>query len=435
MKYKVGVFFLLLVLFTVPAQVTYGQFWKKLFGKEEERPKKKPAVKPRAADNASKPKKKKNIDYPVSKIKERYRVDVLVPLYLDELVVNNKPAYKDRVPDKALPGMSFYEGIKLAADTLSNLGYSIDVFVHDITQKGLAPEEMIKKGELKQSDLIIGALQSNNLAVVAEFSQNNNINFISAFSPSDANIRDNPFFTLLQPTLETHCERLKTAMFKQFTDQNIFLFYRTNNGTDSLAYSYIIDSSDEKFNKIRHNFNKILCNVLPQKNQLQRFFDSTKQNVIIMPIVDNVYAEGILQQLSTWFPEYQFSCYGMPTWKLMNTLKKADAYPNIAVNFTSPFYYDISTPAGQLLSSNYKKQFGTKPLEMVFRGYETLYWYAYLLQRYGTVFNTRMSDNKTAAFTRFDIKPQWNKEMELLYNENEHIYLYRYQSGSYLVEQ
>jgi len=124
----------------------------------------------------------------------------------------------------------------------------------------------------------------------------------------------------------------------------------------------------------------------------------------------------------------------MPSWKYINSLRKADAYPNIAVYFTSPFYYDMTTPAAQSLASRYRKQFDGRMSEMVFRGYETFYWYAYLLNRYGTVYNTRQSDNSAAPFTKFEIKLQWNKQQEMLYNENERLDLYRFQSGSFLIQ-
>jgi hypothetical protein len=125
----------------------------------------------------------------------------------------------------------------------------------------------------------------------------------------------------------------------------------------------------------------------------------------------------------------------MPSWKFMASLRKADAYPNVGVSFTSPFYYDPTTQSGKALLNSYKREFGGRPAEMAFRGYELLFWYATLLRKYGTVFNPNMSDRSNTLFTRFEIKPQWGRQQELLYNENEHIYLYRYQSGSYLVEQ
>lgn len=428
MKPRLFLFILSCILLGAPQQ-SKAQFWKKLFGTEEKKKsKKKPATKPKEkpAVEAGK-KKRKTLEYPASKVKTRYRIDVLVPLYLDELVQNNKVTFKDRkVPEKAVTGLSFYEGIKLASDTLTALGYNADIFIHDITQKGLSPEELVKSSALNESDLIIGALQSSQIKEIADFAKKNQINFISAISPSAADVKDNLYFTMLQPTLEKHCERIKEAAVKKHGNKNILLLYRTNNSVDSVAAGYTLQN-DEK------TFHKILWNKAPKRSELEHLFDSSKENVIIMPVVDNSFAESIVQQLSSWFPEHRFEIYGMPSWKFISTLRKSEAYPNIAVYFTSPFYYDLTTSAAQTLASNHRKQFGGRMGEMVFRGYEVLCWYAYLLQRYGTIYNARQSDNKAAPFTKFEIKPQWNQQQHFLYQENEHLYIYRYQSGSFVV--
>lgn len=428
MKPRFFLFILSCILLGAPQQ-SKAQFWKKLFGTEEKKKSKgKPATKPKEKPSTEATRKKrKTLEYPASKVKTRYRIDILVPLYLDELVENNKVTFKDRkVPEKAITGLSFYEGIQLASDTLTTLGYNADIFIHDITQKGLSTEELVKGSVLKESDLIIGALQSGQIKDIAEFAKKNQINFISAISPSDAGIKDNLYFTMLQPTLEKHCERIKDAAFRKHGNKNTLLLYRTSNSVDSVAAGYTLQN-DEK------TFQKILWNKTPRKSEIEPFLDSTKENVIIMPAVDNSFAESVLQQLSSWFPEHRFEVYGMPSWKFISTLKKPDAYPNIGVHFTSPFYYDLTTSAAQTLAASHKKQFGGRMGEMVFRGYEVLCWYAYLLQRYGTIYNARQSDNKAAPFTKFEIKPQWNQQQNFLYHENENLYIYRYQSGSFVV--
>jgi len=425
MKLKT-ILFCLLVLSVAAPYRAHGQFWKKWFQKEEKaRPKPVQKPKSKAAETPAK-KKRRTLEYPASKIKSRYRVDVLLPLYLDELVKNNKPVYKDKLPEKAITGTAFYEGVKLAADSLSALGYNVDLFIHDITENGFAPDELVKGNVLEETDLIIGVLQSPQIPTLANFAKQKNINLISVLSPADADVKDNLFFTMLQPTLEKHCEKLKEYAFKKHSDQNLLLFYRNSNATDSSAAGHILSGNEQ-------TFRKFLLNKPMQKGQVERLLDSTLTNVIFMPLVDNGFAESVLQQLSSWFPRYQFEVYGMPSWKFIANLRKADAYPNIGVNFTSPFYYDFTTGIAQVVASNHKKQFGGKISEMVLRGYEVLYWYTYLLQKYGTVYNTKQSDNAAAAFTKFEVKPQWNKQQELLYNENEHLFLYRYQSGSFLV--
>lgn len=419
---------MLMFLMTGTAPDASAQFWKKLFKKKEQtRPvRKKPAPAPAPAKKAE-PKKSKEFEYPATKIKSRYRVDVLVPLYLDELVKNNKPVYKDRIPEKAIAGMNFYEGVKMAADTLRSY-YNLDVYIHDVTTAGNTPEQLISGGRLDSSDLIIGALQSAQVKPVAAFARTKNINFVSTLSPSDAGIRENPYFTLLQPTLQSHCEWIRNAVARKYKNEKPLVLYRSAPSLDDGAYKYLVQDD-------ANQYRPVLCNTMPTAASLRRHLDSTETNVVIIPIMDQGYAEGLLNLLSSSFPEYRFDVYGMPSLKSLSGLRKAGAYPNVAVSFTTPFYYDPTTASGQSLINRYRRDFGGKPGEMVYRGYEVMQWYAYLLTRYGTVFNQKLSDNGAAAFTRYEIRTRRDKNNDLLYSENQHLYLIRYQGGSYMVEQ
>lgn len=415
------------LLFAGISQPAQAQFWKKWFKKEQ--PRRKPVPKKRSVvKEKPKPvkKKKHEVTYPVTQVKTRYRVDVFAQLYLDELVKNNKATFKGKLPSKAEAGMEFYEGVKIAADTLTLLGYNIDVYVHDVMTPGGAPETLIKNKTLDSTDLIIGAVPSQFIPALAAFAKNKNVNFISALSPSEADIKDNPYFTLLQPSLQTHCEWIMNVLARKNIKKPL-VFYR-DNAVDRNAYIYLAAAND--------NIQKLLVNTLPTREQLMPFFDSASTNTVVIAVLDQAYAGKLLKQLNGLFPGYRFEVYGMPSWSGMSSLKKAGAYPNATVYVTEPFYYDITTASGQQLSNVYKRDYGSNhPGDLVYRGYETLYWYAYLLNKYGTIFNEKTGDNNAAPFTRFDIKTQWDKDDNLLYNENQHINLYRYEDGSYMMEQ
>lgn len=410
----------------------HAQFLKKLFGKEE--PKRKPVARPKPTAGTKKPGTKskrsgpEDLSYPDSYKKDRYRIDVLLPLYLGELVKGEKAIFKDKLPGKVLPGINFYEGIKLAVDSVDKQGYKIDVYVHDITDIGQSPAQLIAAKKLDSSDLIIGAVNAAQIAPIAAFAKKNNINFVSAMSPSDGSVKDNLFFTILQPTLQTNCEWLQKTIEKKHGSERVLMYHRSTVAVDELAFKSMVKDSVLKTIQIN-------ANVLPKKDQLQPFLDSTETNIIVIPIIDVVYAEQLLDQLKDFFPQYKFEIYGMPSWKGMKSIQKSSGLENITVSFTAPFFFDASTASGQSLATNYQKAFGRKPGEMVYRGYETIYWYCYLLNKYGPVFNKKISDNASAVYTRFEIKPRFNKDFDLLYNENTHLYLYRYQNGSFEVEQ
>ncbi len=411
-------------------QQSQAQFWKDWFHKEQKRKPRPRNVRPgeKSKKPLTTPVKKKHVtvEYPASQIKMRYRIDILAPVYLDELVKDEKAVYKDRLPDKVLPGISFYEGAKLAADTLTRLGYNMSVYFHDITQKGLSPEEMVRGDMLDESDLIIGMLQSQQIPVVADFAKKKKINFISVVSPADAGVKDNLYFTMLQPTLEAHCDAILKLGESLGVKKKPVLIYRTGSAVDSAAYTLIEGGMKEPFQKIAWSFTL-------QKLQLERFFDSTQTNLVYIPILDNNYADSLLTALSAYFPDYRFEILGMPSWKFLSGLRKTGYYPNLGINFTSPFHYDMTTGAAAALMSAHRRQFGSRMAEMVFRGYEVLYWYAYLLKNYGTIYNPRQADNNATAFTKFVVKLRFDKDQEILYNENTHLYLYRYEDGSFSV--
>jgi len=428
MKRTTGLFMLFTVLmlaYTTPAE---AQFWKKLFKKEDtqrRKPVKKPASK---KPEPPKPdKKKREVNYPVSEKKNRYRVDILAPLYLDELVKDDKPAFKGKVPDKAAGGIEFFEGISLAVDSLNKYAYNIDLHIHDIAATATSPEKLVARKMLDSSDLIIGLVQSAQIPTLASFAQKKQINFISALSPSDADIKGNPYFILMQPTLKTHCEYIMQKVKKKYKTPPV-IFYRTSLGVAEQAYNYVIEQAGK-------DVPSVLCNTIPTRQQLAPLFDSTKHNIIVMALMDNNYAEKVLAKLYEWFPGYNFEVYGMPSWRTMSSLKKPDAYPNVAVYITTPFYFDGTTAWGHAVANAYKNNYGsTRPGELVFRGYETIYWFAQLLKKHGAIFNEKLDDNSVMPFTKYDIKPRWDKDDLLLYLENTRLYLLRYQSSSYMIE-
>lgn len=421
-RFLVFICLLVLLLPGMPGNAS-GQIFKKLFQREKTRSDNKTET----TTPAAKTPKESSASYPSSIKKERYRIDVLAPLYMDELVKGNTTTFRNKVPVKALAGISFYEGVKLAADTIDGSRYKIDVYVHDITGPHTSVTHLIRNKTLASSDLLIGVVTSSDVTALANFARKKQVNFISVLSPSDGGVSNNPYFTLLQPTLHTHCDKIRIAARKKFPRNRIFLYRRSTTEVDETAYR-LITAHEEK------RYEVISCDKLPPPARLRQLFDSTATNVIIMPVLDTDYAAALLFQLKEVFPEYRFEVFGMPTWNNRAFLKRTEEFINIAFSFTTPFYFDHTTASGFALSERYHKIYGGTPNEWVFRGYETFLWYAGLLGKFGTLFNTRMNDYNTAVYTKYDIRPARDEHNNLLYNENRHLYLYRYQAGSYVVE-
>lgn len=375
-------------------------------------------------------KRKQEILYPTSNIKATYHINVLIPLYLDELVKGESVTFKDKVPEKAVQGIAFYEGLKLAADSLKKAGYSLDIYINDVGSFSESPEMLINSRKFDSTDLIIGAVQQHDIPELAAYARRKRINFVSALSPNDGYVKNNQYFTMLQPTLKSHCEYIIDDLSKKYTGQKVALLYRNNDPNDENAGRYMANDSYSEV-----EFNKLLCNTLPNKETLLSIFDTSKPNIIVAAILDPSSADTLLKSLARYFPRTHFEVYGMPTWNSISNLKKANAYSNVTVNVTYPFNFELKDDnLAERIDRAYRKEYGTKMSEMAFRGYEVLCWYAYLLKQYGTIFNGNYKDNSGAPFTKFEVKPRWDGNGSLLFNENRNIYLSTYQAGAYKTE-
>ena len=78
--------------------------------------------------------------------------------------------------------IEYYEGFLLAVDSLKNTGCSVDLSVYDTGNGTKKLKEILKEDALKNANLIIGAVQNDQIGPVAEFAQKNNIKYVIPFT-------------------------------------------------------------------------------------------------------------------------------------------------------------------------------------------------------------------------------------------------------------
>lgn len=364
-------------------------------------------------------------DYPPSKKQLSYRIDVLVPLYLDA-IKNRHEAPSTNIPLKAFDAINFYKGIQMAVDTLKKQNFGIDIFVHDIASDKESVAQLLKSQEFGQTDLVIGLLTGNDIDDLSEFALQHQVNFVSVYSAYDAGIQGNPYVTLLQPSGKNYLDKICAHMNNGGANGKRFVLYRANNKSELASFNYL--------NSLK-SFKPIVCNVMPTKQRLSQYFDMSGKNTLVVPTGDVYFVDsllGIMKSMRTDFPNFQLTIYGMPSWTMLPNLLQPNGYSDFEINIGTPFIYEPK--ATKRIDQMYLKEYGYKPDVFVYRGYETLYWYAHLLRRYGTIFNNYYSDNETAPFTHFEVKPQMSNNGKLLYYENAHLYMHSYKSGNVTVK-
>ena len=80
------------------------------------------------------------------------------------------------------------------------------------------------------------------------------------------------------------------------------------------------------------------------------------------------------------------------------------------------------------INRQYKKLMGSTPADIVYKGFESLYYFTHLLKKYGVPFNEKIGDNTYTFLTPYKIVCVKEKGVSRFY-ENKFMYLIRYEDG------
>ncbi|WP_315817480.1 hypothetical protein [Paraflavitalea speifideaquila] len=107
----------------------------------------------------------------------------------------------------------------------------------------------------------------------------------------------------------------------------------------------------------------------------------------------------------------------MPTWDQFDFEKPL--FKGIEVYYSTPFYINPADKVAIGLQDHFRVNYYSRPSDMVYRGYESLYHFGHLLSWHGKNIGSGLGDKKFKLFTEFDIQPVIDKQtMTLDYFEN-----------------
>ena len=359
---------------------------------------------------------------------KKYQVAVFTPLYLDSAFdQNNDYRYGKNFPRFFNPGLEFYEGIQLAIDSLQKEGVALDVHIYDTRSSKSPVFSVINSVQFSDIDLMIGHVNANEAKILADAAAVRNIPFINATYPNDAGITNNPNFILLNSTLFTHCTAMYKFLQKNFALAPIVLFRKKGQQEDRLKnyFETIGKSTASVPLKIKY----VTLEDEFTGEDLKSNLDANTTNICIAGSLDINFGERLTQQLSALYEAFPAIIFAMPTWWDVANFTKPE-YKSVEVYFSTPFYLPPTNKLASAILQDYKTRFYSRPTDMVFRGYETLYHFAHLLTTHGKNFGSSLSDKAFKLFTDFDIQPSLDpKTMTLNYFENKKIYFIKKVDG------
>jgi ABC-type branched-subunit amino acid transport system substrate-binding protein len=357
---------------------------------------------------------------------QRHKIAVFTPLYLDSVfdAAGNFRYEKNTFPRHVIPGLEFYEGVQTALDSLKKRGAPLEVFVYD-SRGRQSLSQQLERPELKDVEMIIAQSNASETRTLATAAQQKKIPFISATLPNDAGVDNNPYLVILNSTLQAHVESIYKFVQKYHSGDRIIVFRKPGAQEDQLKDHFIEFTKSTTSTPLNIKYVDLGSNFTAQTLAAQ--LDSTKRTVCIAGSLDESFAQKLTQGLASIAATYPLRVIGMPTWDNLNPGK----LEHLEVIYSTPFYYNHSTPLEARLTEEFSAAYSTKPTDMFFRGYETMLRFAFLLLDTKKDVASNLTRKGNTVFTQFDIQPVLKDKsaMTLDYFENRHLYFIKVFGG------
>lgn len=391
----------------------------------------------------------------VSHLRGSFDVAVLLPFYLRENAirtevdsskwVNGKRTYRiisradDWIYPRSLGFVEMYEGMLLAADTLSALGLDINIHTFDITGDSTEIIRLIRSGRLDRMDLIIGPVHSSNLILVASYAGNLGIPVISPVQLSSNSVLENsPLLFMTSASLEGTHKAIARKM-KDYTDDNIVLIHSDSveEMDDINAFrnyilgelSLVIPFEEIKLKDMVFYSRSVFGN--DSISRLAHSLSDKNRNIIIVASENPpVMSESIID-IHTLSRKYELDVFGYPSMRYLDNFNHR-LWFELGLMIYTPYWIDYSQKDVKRFISEFRSKYLTEPSEMSYawQGYDIFYYFLSGLAIHGRQFLSHPEIHKPDLIhTQFEF--QRNNINDGF--ENKKLFLIRY-SHDYEVE-
>ena len=339
---------------------------------------------------------------PADIIKERYKVAVMLPLFVDRLWESGVYIQKSLAVD-------IYDGIKLALAEFDST--KIELQVIDTKKDAGVTQEILQSGTLNDIDAIIGPLYPKPLALVADYSNEHKINFVNPVSTNSELVRYNPYGFLLRTGAESMGRIIAEYAQQNFKNKACAIYYGPR-ATDSLtAYNYSVRMRADSFyvaisqrtqtDRAREIYDSLTSaipvvdtielqrmwneglkvRVLPKKDSfllkidsLGHIFIASDNKAIASEVMAAITSRGDTTQLigvGNWFSTANASL---------------DLMESLGVWLAMQEYENMLLPTNIRLRNKYSSLYYKKPSKYVYYGYYAMKFLAESLLEYGVYF-------------------------------------------------
>jgi hypothetical protein len=302
-------------------------------------------------------------------------ISMLLPFNLDNL--NPGQQYTAGTLSRANLSLDFYQGFKLALDSLSGKGYNYKLQVFDTKDQPSEAHGLAYNPAIRTSNLIVGPVFPDGLQAFTSIlsGSGKSIPTVSPLSPAaPSTIKDQNLVTVATP-LEYHAQSAAQYIAEHYKPKKVFIlksgFSEENNYT--VPFKRGLDSATK-------NKTKIIAPTIVrgQLNGLIAQLSSTEENIFVVPATNQAFLMVTLHSLDSLSQKYPITVFGHPSWIKFSYLK-ADILQRLKTHITTTERIDYKSAAVSAFVRSYRKIYHSEPTHYALMGFDEGMYFGGLL--------------------------------------------------------
>lgn len=331
-----------------------------------------PVVKTKTEKNPKKTEKIEEKPVKIPEIKPSV-ISLILPLGLDHAAAGQK--YTSAGLKSANMSVEYYQGFKLALDSITLTGANFRLQVFDSKADAAQAHSLGLNPQVKASDLIVGPVFPDDIKSFTSALTGWRKPIVSPLSPAWPATYKNEKLVTITPPLVYHAIGAATYIAKEIKPKKIFIL--TSGFSEEKQYTSpfkrTIDSLGKRKIQVvtitvsRGNLEPIMAQLSPEK-----------ENIFVVPSTKQAFLMVTLRALSSLSKSYPVVVFGHPNWDKFAFLKAA-LLQSLNTHITATDKIDYKGAETNNFLRSYRRVYHAEPTEFTIKGFDHGMYFGKLL--------------------------------------------------------
>lgn len=345
--------------------------------------------------------------------KEKYKVALLLPFMFakNDLEMNKtlKFGQEREMYSVTKIAFEFYQGFKLAADSLAQAGLNVELFVFDTGRDTAKIGQLIRSKEFDDIDLVVGPLYRNTIKHAVDQCTSRGIKIVLPFKADPSVLHDNKNVFKAVSSNMTLMDGTVDYIVKNHAHHNVIILKPYSDG-DKALYERAKARFNEKI-KLVNSYNSSIVELSLGSSggrDLNGYMKKDTANVVIVPSNDIKFVSGAMNRLNKvmnlnpYAKNLRIVVFGFEDWNKYDDIEVLHRN-RLNQHYASYRFVDYNKDRGLDFVKAFRSETGTDPTVYSTQGFDIGMYFLSALHFYGTSFENSF-DSYSMRLVQNDFK-------------------------------